>query len=267
MQVCTFEQASRHRAKKGPGDVAYMENVLGLLPLSHIYGLVMIAHCAVWRGHSIIILPKFELKQCLRVIQNYSINTLFLVPPIIILMMKNPEVLSQYNLGSVKAIFTGAAPLGPETAEQIAELYPAWLIRQAYGLTETCSVVSSSADFDTWLGSAGSLVTGVEARIVSLQGTDITEYDQPGELWVKSPSLVLGYLNNEKANKETFVTDEHGDRWMRTGDEVAIKKGPSGHEHLFIVDRIKELIKVKVMALFYCPFVCSFAEVDNVHAL
>ncbi|KAH8656348.1 hypothetical protein BGZ61DRAFT_466857 [Ilyonectria robusta] len=69
--------------------------------------------------------------------------------------------------------------------------------------------------------------------------------DQKGELWVKSPSLVLGYLGNDAADKETFVTDGNGDRWLRTGDEAMIKKAPSGHDHLFIVDRIKELIKVK----------------------
>ncbi|UPK95358.1 hypothetical protein LCI18_006293 [Fusarium solani-melongenae] len=245
IQVSAFEAVSRERLEKRSDEVAYMENVLGLLPLSHIYGLVMIAHCAAWRGDSIIILPKFELKQYLHAVQTREINTLFLVPPIIILMVKNPQLLHRYNLSSVRAIFTGAAPLGPETTEQIAKLFPAWLIRQAYGLTETCSVVSSSIHFDIWPGSAGSLITGVEARLVSLEGTEVTNYGQPGELWVKSPSLILGYLNNESANQETFVTDEYGDRWMRTGDEVVIKKGPQGHEHLFIVDRIKELIKVK----------------------
>lgn len=78
-----------------------------------------------------------------------------------------------------------------------------------------------------------------------MEGNDITGYDQPGELLVKSPAVVLGYLNNEKANRETFVTDGEGGRWMRTGDEAVIRKAPSGNEHVFIVDRIKELIKVK----------------------
>jgi len=76
-------------------------------------------------------------------------------------------------------------------------------------------------------------------------GKEITNYDEPGELLVKSPAVVLGYLNNEKANRETFVIDSTGNRWMRTGDEAVFRKAPSGYEHLFIVDRIKELIKVK----------------------
>lgn len=85
---------------------------------------------------------------------------------------------------------------------------------------------------------------------MSAEGQEITAYNAPGELVVRSPSVVIGYLNNEKANKETFE-----DGWMRTGDEAIIKVGPKGTEHVFIVDRIKELIKVKV-----CHFP-SLAEV------
>lgn len=73
------------------------------------------------------------------------------------------------------------------------------------------------------------------------ENTEITTYDTPGELVVRSPSVVLGYLNNDKATEETFV-----DGWMRTGDEAVIRVSPNGVEHVFIVDRIKELIKVKV---------------------
>lgn len=112
------------------------------------------------------------------------------------------------------------------------------------GLTETCTVVSSSPADDIWFGSSGSLLPSVEVRIVSPDGAEITEYDQPGEIVIRSPSIVLGYLDNETANRETFR-----DGWMYTGDEGLIKKGPRGTEHLWIVDRIKELIKVKVRCL------------------
>lgn len=112
------------------------------------------------------------------------------------------------------------------------------------GLTETCTVVSSSAYDDVWLGSSGSLLPSIEARLVTPEGAEITGYDQPGELLVKSPTVVLGYLNNDAANTETFQ-----DGWMRTGDEALFRKGPKGTEHIFIVDRIKELIKVKVREL------------------
>jgi hypothetical protein len=112
-------------------------------------------------------------------------------------------------------------------------------------LTETCTVVCSSSPFDIVFGSSGCLLPGYEAKVMSVEGNEITGYDQPGELLVKSPSVVLGYLKNEKATKETFVDMPEG-RFMRTGDEVVFRKSGKGNEHIWVVDRIKELIKVKV---------------------
>lgn len=84
-------------------------------------------------------------------------------------------------------------------------------------------------------------------KIMSPEGVEITAYDTPGELVVQSPSVVLGYLNNDKANEETFLPDRDGKgRWMRTGDEAMISVSPAGNEHVIITERIKELIKVKV---------------------
>jgi long-subunit acyl-CoA synthetase (AMP-forming) len=109
-------------------------------------------------------------------------------------------------------------------------------------MTETATVVCSTAPDDIWLGSSGCLLPGTEARIVTPDGKDITEYDTPGELLVRSPSVVLGYLNNKKATAEAFQEGE----WLRTGDEAVIRLSAQGTEHVWIVDRIKELIKVKV---------------------
>lgn len=157
-------------------------------------------------------------------------------------MLKNKPLCDKYDLSSVGGLFTGAAPLGEETAEEFQEQYPTWKIRQGYGLTETATVVLSTAPDDIWFGSSGCFLPMVEARIMTADGIEVTGYDQPGELVVKSPSVVLGYLNNDDANRETFQ-----DGWMRTGDVALVRKSPTtGNEHCFIVDRIKELIKVKV---------------------
>lgn len=102
-------------------------------------------------------------------------------------------------------------------------------------------MICSTPIDDIFFGSSGSLLPAVQAKIVSVDGNEITGYDQPGELVVMAPSVVLGYMDNDKANKETFQ-----DGWMRTGDEAIVRKSPKGNEHIFIVDRIKELIKVKV---------------------
>ncbi|KAF2085447.1 acetyl-CoA synthetase-like protein [Saccharata proteae CBS 121410] len=240
MQITAFDKPSRDR-KIPPGTQSdYTDTLLGLLPMSHIYGLVVVCLVSAYRGDRVVVLPKFEMKPYLNSIQQFKINTLYLVPPIIIMMAKSKSLLDQYDLSSVDAIFTGAAPLGQETAEDLAKQYPKIIMRQGYGLTETSTVVCSTSTDDVWFGSSGSLVPGVEAKLVSLEGNEITGYDQPGELVVKSPSVTLGYLNRPDATKETFQ-----DGWMRTGDEAVVKKSPQGYEHIFIVDRIKELIKVK----------------------
>jgi ribosome assembly protein SQT1 len=235
--------------------------------MSHIYGLVVICHASAYRGDSVIVLPKFEFASTMEAIQQYKINTLYLVswlnielylirlqadvyqvPPIIILMTKNQDTLAKYDLSSVFSIFTGAAPLGKETAEDLQRIFPTWAIRQGYGLTETCTVVCSTSPDDIWFGSSGSIYPGIECKIVTADGKEVTEYDQPGELLVKSPAVVLGYLNNDKANAETFQ-----DGYMHTGDEAVVRKSPKGNEHIFIVDRIKELIKVKVSTRSLLP--------------
>lgn len=245
MQMKTFESIFREKLKPWGTQSDYTDVVLGLLPQSHIYSLVVICHVSVYRGDGVVILPKFDMTQYLQALEKYKINTLYLVPPIIINMIKNKKLLDKYDLSHVRQIFTGAAPLGGETAEALQKQHPSWHVRQGYGLTETCTVVCSSSPEDIWFGSSGSLIPRYKAKLVSIEGVEITGYDQPGELVVASPSVVLGYLNNPKANAETFI-EEDGDRWMRTGDEAVFRKGPKGYEHIWIVDRIKELIKVKV---------------------
>lgn len=219
---------------------------LGLLPMSHIYSLVVISHCATWRGDEIIILPKFDFETYLASIQRFRIEQLIIVPPIIIRMLQSHDICRRYDLSSVRFVFSGAAPLGQETIQNLLELYPTWTVAQAYGMTESAVVVTSSSEHDVMHRSSGSLIPGFRAKIMDPDGNEILEHDKPGELLVQSPSVVLGYLNNEAATTETFVHHDDG-RWLRTGDEVLMTLAPSGYEHLVVVDRLKELIKVKGM--------------------
>ncbi|EFW23083.1 hypothetical protein D8B26_006609 [Coccidioides posadasii str. Silveira] len=239
LQMMVYEAPHRNSLKPA-GQGAFNDVALGLLPQSHIYSLVVMCHCGPYRGDQVIVLPKFELNHYLQTVEKYKISTLYLVPPIIIAMLRNKELCDKRDLSAVRAIFTGAAPLGKETADELQQWKPSWLIKQGYGMTETCTVVCTTSSHDVWLGSSGSILPGIECKIISPEGVELTGYDEPGELVVKSPSVVLGYLNNEKATEETFI-----DGWMRTGDEAVVRVAPSGNEHIFIVDRIKELIKVK----------------------
>jgi hypothetical protein len=218
---------------------------MGLLPMSHIYALVVVTHGSTYRGDEVIVLPKFDLATFLGAIQRHGIEHMCLVPPVVIALLRSRALARQYDLSSVRFVYTGAAPLGAETVRDLLEAYPRWNVGQGYGMTETATVVCSTSESDICVGTSGSLVPGAKAKIVGFDGKEVTEYETPGELLIQSPSVVLGYLNNERANAETFVWHEDG-RWIRTGDEALVRKAPSGHEHLVIVDRIKELIKVKV---------------------
>lgn len=164
-------------------------------------------------------------------------------------MLSSRDILKKYDLSSVRLLFTGAAPLGKETAEELLKIYPTWHVGQGYGMTESATVVCTTSEHDIHQGTSGSLVPGTRAKIIDQDGKEITEYNKPGELLVQSPSITLGYLNNEKATAEAYVWDEDG-RWLRTGDEVIVTKAPSGYEHITIVDRLKELIKVKVSSSY-----------------
>lgn len=112
---------------------------LGLLPFSHIYGLTLVAHVAHYRGDSLIVLPRFELKSFLNAVQRFKIEHLSIVPPILIQIRSNQEICNKYDLGSIRALTCGAAPLGTEVAEDLHKLYPKWFIGQAYG--ERCFLV------------------------------------------------------------------------------------------------------------------------------
>ena len=109
------------------------------------------------------------------------------------------------------------------------------------GLTEAGPTVSMTPPDDTWTGSSGILLPQVRCRVIRPDGSEINKYEEAGELLVESPGIVLGYLHNDLANQETFR-----DGWMHTGDVGFFKKSSKGNEHIFIVDRVKELIKVKV---------------------
>lgn len=120
-------------------------------------------------------------------------------------------------------------------------------------MTETATLICTTSEHDIDLGSSGSLLPGIRAKVIDSDGKEVSTYETPGELLVQSPSIIPGYMGNGRADEETFVWDDDG-RWIKTGDEVMIRKGPSGNEHVVIVDRIKELIKVKVSAFVWGLF-------------
>ncbi len=106
---------------------------LGLLPQSHIYALVVNCCGGMYLGDQLIVLAKFDIRHYLTAINRFKIETLFIVPPIVVTMITHRKLCNQYDLSSVKRVICGAAPLGAETANTFATQYPKWAITQAYG--------------------------------------------------------------------------------------------------------------------------------------
>ncbi|KAK2590987.1 hypothetical protein QQS21_011323 [Conoideocrella luteorostrata] len=217
---------------------------IGVLPFSHIYGLTLVALLGHYRGDQVVVLPKFDPDTFLNAIERFKVNQLSVVPPMLIYLVMNKQKVSKYDLSSVRWVYCGAAPLGTEVINGLLKIWPNWHIGQGYGMTEASPVVVTTSEIDRLVGSSGSLVPGSKGKIIDAEGNEVTAHETRGELLYQSPSVVLGYLHNEKANAETFVWHEDG-RWLRTGDEVLVRKSAKGTDHFVITDRIKELIKVK----------------------
>ncbi|KAJ7193364.1 amp dependent CoA ligase [Mycena pura] len=211
-----------------PGEIA-----IAVLPFFHVYGLMV--NVSRFVGLSLVVIPKFNFTDFLESIVKYKITHLFLVPPQIVLLCKHPAV-KKHDIRHVKLCISGAAPVSEELMNNLRRVLPNAVIGQACGMTETSTTIAMMDRRQTMgtIGSAGQILPGTICRIVRPDGTFCKEGEQ-GELIVTGPSMALGYLDNEQATKETFV-----DGWVHTGDEAIIR-----NSEIFIVDRIKEIIKVK----------------------
>ncbi|KAL4812985.1 hypothetical protein BDW67DRAFT_193115 [Aspergillus spinulosporus] len=234
IQATTFEAGP----KKGRTEIA-----LGFLPLSHSYGLIL-AHLTAWRGDTYILHARFDMQAALASIEKYRIERLYLVPPIISALVNNPFLLDLCDTSSVTSVVTGSGPFGPRLAGALSRVRPSWQVLPGYGLTETAVIVSITDPDVAYPGADGCLVPGIEARLINSDGNEVEAYNEPGELLLKSPSIMKGYLGQEKATQEVF--DEQG--WLRTGDIAVFRltsKEGKNTPHLDIVDRKKDIIKVK----------------------
>ena len=211
--------------------------LLCVLPLFHIYGLVVVLNMGLHMGATIVTMPRFDLEQFLSAIQKYRVTLSHIVPPIVLKLAKEP-IVSDYDLSSLKVIFSGAAPLGPELSKECMQRIGC-SIRQGYGMTETSPVTHSSPADPTKarLGSVGPPAPNTECKLVDPASGNELGPNEEGEVCVRGPQNMKGYLNNPEATARTIDTDG----WLHTGDiGYADEDG-----HFFIVDRVKELIKYK----------------------
>ena len=208
---------------------------VGVLPFFHIYGMVVVMNFALFRGATTVTLPRFELEAFLRVLQDWPIALAHIVPPIAVALAKHP-VVDRYDLSGVRWLFSGAAPLGPQLTEAV-ETRLNVRVRQGYGMTEASPATHYTAPGAERPGKIGPLMPSTAGRVVDPgTGADLAA-GQPGEVWVRGPQVMKGYLNNPEATARTVDADG----WLRTGDIGIVDEDG----YLEIVDRLKELIKVK----------------------
>ena len=230
--VANLEQTTLAANYMGPGEV-----MLGLLPFFHIYGMLCVLNGALRVGSTVITMPRFEMESFLKLCQTYRVSLAHLVPPIILGLAKHPSV-DNYDLSSLRTICSGAAPLGEEVTRECAARIDC-RVGQGYGLTET-SPVTHLASLDLAEedpGSIGHPVPNTEIKVIDPETGQTLPHGQPGELCIRGPQVMKGYLNRPDAT--SAMIDEES--WLHTGD-VGVA-GPDGR--MRIVDRLKELIKYK----------------------
>lgn len=213
------------------------DTLICFLPLFHIYGMAVILSMGLYSGATIIMLQRFELERVLKLMQDYGVTYAHLVPPVILALTKQ-EVVENYNLSKLHTIFSGAAPLSEAVTRACIERLGC-RIRQGYGMTETSPVIHMSPVDAGKIkhGAVGQCVPNTECKIVDMETGASLGHNQEGEICMRGPQVMKGYLNRPEATSATI--DSEG--WLHTGDiGYADEDG-----HFFIVDRAKELIKYK----------------------
>ncbi len=222
-------------------DLKNSDRVLAVLPFFHIYGMTVLLNLALKQRATLVTMPKFDLVQFLDNIQTYKCTYLYIAPPIAVALAKHP-IVDQYDISTVHTIFSGAAPLDGDTAEAAGRRLGARMM-QGYGMSEL-SPVSHAMPYtrhDIPVSSVGTILPNIVCKLVDTEtGAEITEIGEdgqtrPGELWVKGPNVMLGYLNKPDATAETLDADG----FLHTGDVAVYHEGG----YFSIVERVKELIK------------------------
>ncbi|XP_022719877.1 4-coumarate--CoA ligase 2-like [Durio zibethinus] len=215
--------------------------VLCVLPLFHIYSLNSVLLCSLRAGAAVLLMQKFEIGALLELIQRHKVSVAAVVPPLVLALAKNPMV-AQFDLSSIRAVLSGAAPLGKELEGALRGRVPQAVLGQGYGMTEAGPVLSmclgfAKHPFPTKSGSCGTVVRNAELKVVDPETGCSLGYNQPGEICIRGSQIMKGYLNDTAATETTIDVDG----WLHTGDIGYVDED----DEIFIVDRVKEIIKFK----------------------
>jgi len=232
-----------------PGEIT-----AGFLPLFHIYGMTVLMNVHLAGGGALVTMPRFDLPLFLQISQDHKTKRMWVVPPVGIALAKHPLV-DDYDLSALEQVFVAAAPSGVELSDAIRTRLNCAAI-QGYGMTELSPVAHIVPGDAPRAGSAGVVASNTECKIVDPESGETLPVNSEGELWIKGPQVMQGYLNNPKATAETITPDG----WLRTGDIARI----DDDGYMFIVDRLKELIKYKGFQVAPAELEDTLVSIDGV---
>jgi acyl-CoA synthetase (AMP-forming)/AMP-acid ligase II len=241
---------------------------LALAPLTHIMGLAVATLLPLTAGGSVVTLPRFDLATMLEAVEHHRATLLVVPPPVMRALAHHPAV-DDHDLSSLELVICGGAPLSAELQSAVAQRLPWAVVGQGYGMTET-TAVGTLPDRATGSvpGSIGRVAPGAQLRIVDpVRGAECGA-GEVGELWMRGPQVMAGYLRRPEAT--AAMIDAEG--WLRSGDLGLVDEDGD----VFLVDRLKELIKVSAhqvspteleAVLAGHPAVADAAVVARAHAL
>jgi acyl-CoA synthetase (AMP-forming)/AMP-acid ligase II len=212
------------------------DTIVAVAPFAHVMGFVITLASALASGAALVTLPRFAFEPFLELVERHRATMLIVPPPVMAALAGHPAVDAR-DLSSIEFVVAGGAPVPEETARAVGQRLPGAVVRLGYGLTETTAIVTApDRELTVAPGSVGRAMPGTELRVVDPQtGADLGPGER-GELWVRGPQTMAGYLHRPDAT--AAMVDADG--WLRTGDLVVV----DDDGQVFIVDRLKELIKV-----------------------
>jgi len=211
------------------------EVAAGFLPLFHIYGMTGLMNLHLAGGGALVTMPRFDLELFLKISQDHKARRMWIVPPVALALAKHPMI-DNFDLSSMDQVVCGAAPMGEELSDAVTARL-GWEMCQAFGMTELAPASHVTPLAAPRSGSSGLALPNTQCRIVDAETGEDLAAGEKGELWIKGPQVMMGYLNNEKATTEMITPDG----WLKTGDIAIIDVDG----YMFVIDRLKELIKYK----------------------
>ncbi len=217
---------------------------VGLLPWFHIYGQTTVLHFAIFSASTIIVYPRPDIEAVMKDIERYKADIFHGVPTAYVAIINHPRV-KEFNLRSLKACISGAAPLPVAVLEAFEKLTGARL-REGYGLTETSPVTHVNPLEGRYKpGSIGLPVPSTMAAIADPEKPELLPPGQIGEIVISGPQVMKGYFKRPEENAIAFF-EAYGLRWFRTGDMGYVDE----EGYFYVVDRKKDLIKYKGWSVF-----------------